>query len=243
MFVASLATIPSRLSFLPRILDCLCKQSVKPDKIIVHYSRTPWHLDPGFSEPPAITFDDRVELIEVPNDGSCRKYVHTIERYRDTDTTIALVDDDIFWRNDVFERLLNCIDKDHVVTTRGWSQFEITRMCGVGIFRRGDPVESHKVTKLTQVKCASSGWATVFKANQVNSKFFDAELRSSIFLSHSDEVFLSHMLIPPKYVVPLDFGFYEKAFAPSNLCRAPETAIAKAKQIEILQWESTSMSQ
>src|SRR5207245_758175 len=104
-------------------------QTVLPEKVIIFYSLEPWHLDNGWKEVPQINSFLKVELRCVPNVGSCRKYIFTLQEYINQEKQILLIDDDRIWREDVFERLLNAMysDKLGLVTTRGWTNYRIVK--------------------------------------------------------------------------------------------------------------------
>jgi hypothetical protein len=235
MLVASLTTISSRQGFLQSVIDSIACQTVKPDKVLIYYSTEAWYLDEGWKTGPIINTSLDVELHKVPNIGSCRKYLFTLERYRGTNTQIVLLDDDRVWSDYVFEALLDCATKHNsVVTTRGWSRYNLIKN------RKGEEIlnnlaiEANEIQQPQEVVIANSGWATLFSACDVNDRLFDAQLRNEYMLMYSDEVFLSAMLQKKKYVVPLPDGFYFDVNNQNCQWLSPKTAEAKLKQLELV---------
>ncbi|MBI2607452.1 MAG: hypothetical protein HYW51_01350 [Candidatus Doudnabacteria bacterium] len=234
MLIVSLAVIASRISNLPEILACLERQTAPPDKILIYYSYEPWHLDSGMNEPLSVHSNLDVEMIAVPNLGSCRKYLHTINRYRHTDATVVLIDDDTVWKDDVFQALAVYTAVGQAATTRGWSEFDILYDGLWPRFQRGRPVVAHKIWRPTEVLVPSSGWATMFRAADVNPQVLDPRLHRQYRVAYSDEIFLSAMLRARKFVVPMSEPFYRLLPTPSTLSHQQETFYAKALQTDLL---------
>ncbi len=239
MIIVSMAIIASRVCNIPAILKNLARQSRPPDKVLLHFSNEPWHHDDGISNLrlPASPLD--VEAVCVPNTGSSRKYLFAAERYRRTKASILLLDDDLTWERGLIENL-----HDHqnayrrVVGTRGWSQFQIVedQLSGEMIFQRPNAVTviGKNIYKPAEVIVTSSGWATMFYAEDVNCRMFDSGLQKAVSLGYSDEVFLSAMIPYRKFVIPMSKGFYRKLKTPTALFRDPHTARAKALQAQLL---------
>ena len=234
MLVVSLAVIGSRLGNLSEIISCLERQTLRPDKVLIYYSTEPWHLDSGFEQAPKISSVLDIEFIPVPNLGSCRKYLFTIEQYRHTDAKILLIDDDLVWSDYVVESLAFHVDSGRVATTRGWSEFEITNDNGMPRFKRGPAVEGYKILEPTEVLVPSSGWATMFRASDVDPKILDRRLHKKYHVNFSDEIFLAALTDARKYVIPMPYGFFRKLNGSSELCKQPQTFYAKALQSQLL---------
>jgi len=238
MIVASMAVMSSRVENLNMILSSLERQTRPPDKVLLYYSVESWHLDQGmpFLSIPKIKLN--IEVIKVPNIGSCRKYLFSLERYRDTNNLILLLDDDLVWGSSVVENLFNNYKKFKcAVTTRGWSKFDILETERGKILSRNnkeDTIVGDKINKPIEVMVASSGWATMFSAEDVNKKIFNQDIQFHVSLGYSDEVFLSAMLLPKKMVIPMEEGFYKILPKLSALFNAPETSLARALQMELL---------
>lgn len=235
MLVASLTTISSRQGFLQSVMDSLACQTLKPDKVLIYYSTEAWYLDEGLENEPVINTSLDVEIHKVPNIGSCRKYLFTLERYRGTDTHIILLDDDRSLGNYVFESLLDFATKsDCVATTRGWSKYNLIKNRKGEVVLDNLAVEASQVNMPQEVMIANSGWATLFKASDVDNRLFDKQLQNEYMLKYSDEVFLSAMLLKKKYVVPLSDGYRFDVANQNCLWLSPKTTEAKLKQLELI---------
>lgn len=239
MLVVSIAVISSRVENITKILSNLEQQTHRPDKVLLYYSEDPWHHDQGIHHLiiPKTNLD--VEAIEVPNYGSCRKYLFSAIRYRNTDASILLMDDDIMFDHCLIENLLDHQNvNQRVVGTRGWSDFQIIEDDkGKKIFQRPNSTNTivgNKIIKPTEVAVTSSGWATMFYAKDIDQRMFDLNLHKSIQLYYSDEIFLSAMLPVGKFVIPMPDGFRYKLPSTNALNRAIETLYAKALQAELL---------
>ncbi|MES3001418.1 MAG: glycosyltransferase, partial [Pseudomonadota bacterium] len=115
MLIASLAAMRAREATLQEVLRSLLAQTRPPDRIVVHYSEEPWHLDAGWAQPPRVPEHPCIELCKVANVGSMRKYLFTANAYRDANATIVLVDDDRVWHPAVFDRLVDFVHKTNCV--------------------------------------------------------------------------------------------------------------------------------
>ncbi len=237
MIVVSMALISSRLIHLSRILRCLERQTVPPDKVLFHYSSEPCHHDSGIKNLvlPSSTLD--IEAVKVPNVGSSRKYLFSADRYRNTNASILLLDDDLLWDRRLVEILRDHQNKfRRVVGTRGWSTFRIVEENGNKVFQRNmsDTVKCNLIYKLKEVLVTSSGWATMFYASDVDPAMFDPHLQKDVMLKYSDEIFLAAMIPHEKFVVPMPRNFRKQLNTESALCRNPLTLRAKALQAELL---------
>ncbi|MFA7201784.1 MAG: hypothetical protein WC099_02220 [Candidatus Paceibacterota bacterium] len=238
MLIVSMAVIASRVGNIPAILANLAHQTRVPDKVLLYYSSTPWHHDAGISRLVIPETELNVELIRVPNCGSCRKYLFTIQKYFHTNASILLLDDDLVWNEHLIEILSDYQNKyQRVVGTRGWSEFQIVENAqGEKIFQRSPEttISGKNIICPTEVTVTSSGWATMFYARDVHRSLFDFQLQKSVQLEYSDEIFLAAMLPKSKFIVPMPHIFFERIQTQTSLCRAAETLRAKALQASLL---------
>jgi hypothetical protein len=86
------------------VVDSVLGQTVPPHKLIIYYSSEPWHLDSGWDRPPSLKPHTSIEIVKVPNFGSCRKFLFSIAAFRKINATIILLDDDRVSHDSVFER-------------------------------------------------------------------------------------------------------------------------------------------
>jgi hypothetical protein len=234
-FVLSMVVSAHREHLLSRVIHSIESQTLLPGKMLVYYSRESWHLDPGWKEPPRIHTSVPMELREVENMGSCRKYLFTLQEYRNRGNPILLIDDDIIWRNDVFATLAKAFaNRGGVITTRGWSKFlcvrnnrgdEIIKTIGVSADEIGCPIE---------VDIANSGWCTLIDSSCVMDGLFDQGLHARYDVRFSDEVFLSAMCSAPKFVVPISGRFWTPLDPDLPQWKNAVSSNAKLKQLELI---------
>ncbi len=238
MIIASMAVIASRVNNLGPIFNSLERQTRPPDRVLLYYSSEPWHHDEGIANLVVPKTKLEVEAIRVPNRGSCRKYLFSVERYFHTGASILLLDDDLIWDRQMVKILADHQNRHRrVVGTRGWSQFAISETLEDGkIFQRSGAttVIGKEIDKPQEVVVHSSGWATMFYAKDIDPRLFDRSLQDSVGLGYSDEVFLAAMLPRSKFVIPMPPGFCKRFKMSTALYRAPETKYAKALQAELL---------
>ena len=109
--VVSLTSIPPRFNKLPLVLESLCQQSKKPDKILLWLSED--HKAKGLGK---LTMEDipqkileyesrGVEIVFTEDIGSYRKLIPTLERY--PDSAIVTVDDDILFKRSAIKDLFS----------------------------------------------------------------------------------------------------------------------------------------
>jgi hypothetical protein len=235
MLIVSMVAISARGPLLQRVIDSILSQTRVPDLVLVHYSSEPWHLDAGWSEPPAIRTHPLVELHLVPNLGSCRKYIFTLQRFRSSDCYIILVDDDRLWNPFVFERLVAFVSaNDAVAVTRGWSKYRLVHNDRGEFILHDIPVRASVITQPTSVSVAASGWAMCLKPNYVCPKIFLPRLQRRYELSISDEVALSASIRRSKCVIPMSGEIYEDLITDRHLWLSRAATTAKLKQIPLL---------
>jgi hypothetical protein len=100
--IVTLTTIPSRLQAVQISLDCMLRQTVKPDKIILNLGEELFEgvsLPPGFDE-----LEERgVEIRYVPYLCPHTKYFYTMREH--PDDIVITIDDDVIYRTTVIEEL------------------------------------------------------------------------------------------------------------------------------------------
>jgi GT2 family glycosyltransferase len=235
MLIASMAAIWARRATLQQVVDSLLAQTRPPQAVLIHYSDEPWHLDDGWTQPPVLRSHPAIELVKVPNRGSCRKFLFALASCAVGDDTIVLVDDDRAWHPTVVERVVQFVStSDRVATTRGWSKYA-TGVDGAGALTFHTlPIHGTQVSEPTPVHVASSGWATCFRRKDVEAALFSESLQEEFQLRYSDEVFLSAMLRPTICVVPMPSGYFSELASPVDQWRSCETSAAKVAQLELL---------
>jgi hypothetical protein len=120
--VVSLTTTPKRISQLQPTLNSILSQSVLPEKILInlperYQDQTPYEI-PNFLKDKKL-----LEINIVPVDfGPATKFLPTIQKYKDLDTTIIVIDDDQVYASKMIENYL--IKKkqypNHALCLAGW---------------------------------------------------------------------------------------------------------------------------
>jgi hypothetical protein len=236
MLIVSMATIASRVAFLPEILTALERQTVKPDKILIHYSSTPWHLDAGIKVMPPLNCGIPVTCRLVENVGSARKYLFALDEYKGTDTWLLFMDDDLVFGREVVASLYGYAEmQDCAVSTRGWSQYRMVPGLRGEMLFDNIAIQSDEISRPTEVFVANSGWGTLVNVSHVDARILDAALHQRYMLPYSDEIFLSSMINRRKMIVPLEKGFYHQlSHEYSGQWISQETGRAKLRQLELI---------
>jgi hypothetical protein len=117
----SLTTMRSRLVNLPRVLQRLLEQSTRPERIILNISPDPWYLDEGVSleHLPSVVrrmaHNGDIELYSVPNIGSYRKLLPTLQRFVGQEVLVATADDDVAYPHGWLEGLRAAYEKHRCI--------------------------------------------------------------------------------------------------------------------------------
>lgn len=103
--IVSLTTIPSRLGSVQISLDCILRQTVKPDRIILNLGR---ELFEGIPLPKGFRGLEKrgVEIRYVPYLCPHTKYFYTLQEF--PDDIVITIDDDVIYRKTVIEALMAC---------------------------------------------------------------------------------------------------------------------------------------
>ncbi|MES3001419.1 MAG: hypothetical protein V4787_12070 [Pseudomonadota bacterium] len=119
-----------------------------------------------------------------------------------------------------------------MATTRGWSSYRLMPDAVGKPILRAAAIEGHNVQEPTRIQVANSGWATCFRAGHVDARLFDPMLHEELEMRYTDEIVLSALLAPPKYVVPMPMNFYTDLKTDVHQWRSPRSTQAKLKQLE-----------
>jgi len=234
-FVLSMAVSAHREHLLAQVIRSIESQTLLPRKVLIYYSKESWHLDPGWKEPPRVVSSLPLELREVRNIGSCRKYLFTLREYRRCGTPVLLIDDDIVWRDDVFATLAKAfVELGGLVTTRGWSEFRRVRNHHGDEIIDNIAVVAHEIDVPVDVDIANSGWCTLLDPGFVSDGLFEQRLHARYGVRFSDEVFLSAMCAAPKFVVPIAGRFHTRLDSDFPQWKNATSSNAKLKQLELI---------
>ena len=106
-FIVSLTTFPARIDKVWMVIECIFRQTVLPNKIIL------WLSKEQFASTDAIPTRLRayqaqgLEILLVEDDfRSHKKYLYTLQQY--TEDILITIDDDIFYQSTLIEDLMTC---------------------------------------------------------------------------------------------------------------------------------------
>lgn len=104
--VVSLSTVPSRVPYLQRIIDCLLNQTYQVDRIYINLPF--WSQREKRDYPlPQLQKNDKVKVIRCQDHGPITKLYPVLREERDPETLIITVDDDIEYVPERIETLVH----------------------------------------------------------------------------------------------------------------------------------------
>ncbi len=107
--IVSLTTVPKRIPYLKPTLVSLLKQTVPPKEIHINLGED---FFKGFEIPEFFKDLDLVKIQWVKKDmGPATKYIPTLERYKNTNQLIVIVDDDMYYSEKLIEDLITAEKK------------------------------------------------------------------------------------------------------------------------------------
>jgi hypothetical protein len=121
--VVSLTTIPDRIRHIGPTLHSLLDQTRRPDAIVLNLPSHARREDRTYVIPPFLDALDAVERIDCGEDrGPGTKLLPTLERERDPDTRIIVVDDDQVYPRNLVENLVEWSQRlpDAAICSRGF---------------------------------------------------------------------------------------------------------------------------
>ena len=120
--IVSLTTVPSRINIIEKSLESACRQTIKPDAIVLNLGKELFKdtVLPDFIK----GYEDRGLTVKYVHDiGPHTKYYPVMKQY--TNDLIITMDDDILYDSKMIERLLDmharypeavCANRAHVIT-------------------------------------------------------------------------------------------------------------------------------
>lgn len=127
----SFSTIPSRVEFIPNVVEEINKQSLKPDVIyacVPHYSK---RLEKEYELPDFGYLGDNVRIVRCEDFGPATKLLGCVPYEDDPDTIIITIDDDQKYHKDVFKTLTGYGEEypDSVCSFRALSKDLTSAIC------------------------------------------------------------------------------------------------------------------
>ena len=120
--IVSLTSFPARINTVWRVVECMKRQSYKPQKILLWLSKV--QFADARSLPKSLTErqDDTFELKMVDGDlRSHKKYYYAFNEYKNS--AVILIDDDIYYPTDMIEKMMtaHCLNPKAVVCRYGYN--------------------------------------------------------------------------------------------------------------------------
>lgn len=108
--VVSLSTVPSRVPYLQRIIDCLLSQTYQVDRIYINLPH--WSKREQCEYPlPQLKGNDKIQIVRCNDHGPITKLYPALLEEQDPETLIITVDDDIEYIPERIETLVHWAEK------------------------------------------------------------------------------------------------------------------------------------
>lgn len=118
--IVSLTSFPARIEYVWQVVECMLRQSKRPEKIILWLSREQYpdlgYLPKSLTERVCDSFEIRLMEGDL---RSHKKYYYVLKEY--PDCNLFIIDDDIYYPSDIIERSLSMQTKypNHIVSNFG----------------------------------------------------------------------------------------------------------------------------
>lgn len=149
--IASLTSFPARINNVWQVVECMLRQTVHADKIILWLSKDQFPSDDSIPLPLRERIGDMFEIRIVPGDiRSHKKYYYAAKEF--PNDLLFLIDDDIYYPNDILERSLRAFVKHpHSV------------VCSYG---------SHIIADRKKQKASYDLWKSEYSNSEADNLFF-----------------------------------------------------------------------
>lgn len=138
MIIVSFTTIPPRFKYIYMTIDSMLKQTISPNKIIIHipneYNNFPNYKLPEFLNKCEIIYKNKVIINRQTNDyGPATKllglYNSDLYKNLSNEDIIIIIDDDRFYNKYLIENMLyyHKKNKNKVLTIAGWEIETVTK--------------------------------------------------------------------------------------------------------------------
>lgn len=119
--VVSLTTIPKRIKYLPKIIECIKNQTYQPDKIYINIPYYFKRKNEYYQIPTDWKFDDNIYITRCEDYGPATKLIGSLEFEKDDDTIIITIDDDHNYHNNIILQLVTyaMIYPEHCISKYG----------------------------------------------------------------------------------------------------------------------------
>ena len=105
-YIVSFTTIPSRIKYVPKVINNLKNQIIKPYKIFVCIPYFSKRKNIEYKIPNDWSFNDDVVIIRCKDFGPATKLLGCLDHVYDNDMPIITIDDDIIYESNTFKKLI-----------------------------------------------------------------------------------------------------------------------------------------
>jgi hypothetical protein len=185
--VVSLTSYPQRLFTLWLVLETILRQRVQPDVICVYLTRSQVPSEKSLPKSLIRMKSRGVKFVFCPDKiRSHSKYFYAMKEF--PEECVITVDDDLFYRSDLIENLLECHKLyPHAIITN-WAKKMKPR---IRIYNQWPDMKQAQITRMA---CLLGVSGVLYPPQAIAQEAFDVESIREISLT-SDDLWLSYMAI------------------------------------------------
>ncbi len=185
--IVSLTSFPGRINDVWIPIECIFRQSFKPDKIVLWLSELQFQDKENLPKELKSQVNRGLEIRLIPDDlKSHKKYLYSFNEL-ETDFIIT-VDDDLYYDNKLIENLINLKSKfPEVVVTNRAHKIKIDKSQNILPYRNW----SHNVTDEipSELIVQTGGFGTLYQKSDLHDSYNNVELIKSL-IPHADDLWL-----------------------------------------------------
>ena len=186
--IVSLTSFPKRIPTLHLVIETILRQTVKPDKIILHLTQSQIK---DIDTLPKKLLDQRnrgLEIVLCPDEiRSHTKYYYAFRDY--PDATVITVDDDLYYRSDLIESLLKSAENHPGCIIANWVK-EIVP----GKLRYNEWPDLSNTPKLSKNLLILGVGSVLYPPKSVHEDIFDIENIRTLSLT-ADDIWITAMIL------------------------------------------------
>lgn len=186
--IVSLTSFPGRISTVWMVIECMLRQTIRPDKIILYLSRKQFETDDCVPKSLMELQNDVFKIVFVKEDyRSHKKYLYVFQEH--PNDIVITVDDDIFYPTTMIETLCaNYRKYPNAVICRYAKKIKRNERGTLSPYR-----EWREIFKLYETDCFfGSGGGTLFVPNKLFKDVTNAKLATAL-CPLADDIWLNAM--------------------------------------------------
>ena len=186
--IVSLTSFPKRIPTLHLVVETILRQSVKPDKIVLYLTQT--QVDSIDSLPKVLLEQCKrgLEIVLCPDE--IRSHTKYFYAFRDNpNTTIITVDDDLYYRSDLVESLLQHSKNHPGCVVANWVKEMIP-----GKYKYTEWPDLSETPKLSKNLLILGVGSVLYPPKSVHPDIFNVENIKKLTLT-ADDVWLTAMIL------------------------------------------------